>query len=192
MELKSFFDFTKLPTKIFIVISFVTGFFIFSTETLLKKFRFDKLEEYGAYIGIVFLFSTCLIILNLIIWIYNKIDFNIKLKKFKAEIKQTIKDLDHQEQSVIREFFIKGQSSISMPINDDVISGLLDKKILKMNRQINGSTVGYGMTFPLSIDNYVNKIITFEDINFIQNPSEQQKQYILNNRPSWVRDSWRY
>ncbi len=29
LDLKSFFDFTKLPTKIFVVISFVSGFFIF-------------------------------------------------------------------------------------------------------------------------------------------------------------------
>ena len=173
MELKSFFDFTKLPTKIFIVISLVTGFFIFSTPEILKRFKLEKFDQYAGYIGLAFLFTTILVLLNLIIWIFNKINYEIKYKKLKAEIKQKVKDLDFREQSVLREFFLRGQSSISMPIDDDVISGLLDKNILKMNRQINGSTVGTGMMFPLSINNYVNKILTNDDIQFIPNPTEK-------------------
>lgn len=79
-----------------------------------------------------------------------------------------------------------------MPIDNDVISGLLDKKVLKMNRQINGSTVGYGMKFPLSINNYVNEILTNEDIQFIANPTDEQKNQILENRPDWAENSRRY
>ncbi|CAM3365435.1 super-infection exclusion protein B [Flavobacterium psychrophilum] len=192
MELKSFFDFTKLPTKIFIVISLVTGFFIFSTPEILKKFKLEKFEEYAGYISLAFLFTTVLVFVNFIIWVFNKINYEIKFKKVKAEIKQTVKDLDYREQSVLREFFLRGQSSISMPIDNDVISGLLDKKVLKMNRQINGSTVGYGMKFPLSINNYVNEILTNEDIQFIANPTDEQKNQILENRPDWAENSRRY
>lgn len=72
MELKSFFDFTKLPTKIFIVISLVTGFFIFSTPEILKKFKLEKFEEYAGYISLAFLFTTVLVFVNFIIWVFNK------------------------------------------------------------------------------------------------------------------------
>jgi hypothetical protein len=192
MELKSFFDFTKLPTKIFIVISLVTGFFIFSTPEILKKFKLEKFEEYAGYISLAFLFTTVLVFVNFIIWVFNKINYKIKFRKVKAEIKQTVKDLDNREQSVLREFFLRGQSSITMPIDNDVISGLLDKKVLKMNRQINGGTVGYNMKFPLSINNYVREILTNEDIQFIANPTDEQKNQILENRPDWAENSRRY
>lgn len=192
MELKSFFDFTKLPTKIFIVISLVAGFFIFSTPEILKKFKLEKFDQYEGYIGLAFLFTTVLVFLNFIIWVFDKINYEIKLKKLKTEIRKTIKDLDYKEQSVVREFFLRGQSSISMPIDNDIISGLLDKKILKMNRQINGSTVGNGMRFPLSINDYVNKILTNDDIQFIANPTEEQKQRIIENRPEWATNSRRF
>ncbi|EKT2069538.1 superinfection exclusion B family protein [Flavobacterium psychrophilum] len=170
----------------------VTGFFIFSTPEILKKFKLEKFEEYAGYISLAFLFTTVLVFVNFIIWVFNKINYEIKFKKVKAEIKQTVKDLDYREQSVLREFFLRGQSSISMPIDNDVISGLLDKKVLKMNRQINGSTVGYGMKFPLSINNYVNEILTNEDIQFIANPTDEQKNQILENRPDWAENSRRY
>ena len=82
---KSFFDVTKLPTKIFLVVSIVTGVFIFSGSEILKKLHLDKFQTYEGFVGLAFLFSTVLVIVNLIIWIFNKLHFEYKLKKLKAE-----------------------------------------------------------------------------------------------------------
>jgi flagellar biosynthesis protein FlhB len=87
---KSFFDVTKLPTKIFLVVSIVTGVFIFSGSEILKKFHLDKFQTYEGFVGLAFLFSTVLVIVNLIIWIFNKLHFEYKLYKLKAEYKQSI------------------------------------------------------------------------------------------------------
>ncbi|SNB43549.1 conserved hypothetical protein [Flavobacterium psychrophilum] len=48
------------------------------------------------------------------------------------------------------------------------------------------------MKFPLSINNYVNEILTNEDIQFIANPTDEQKNQILENRPDWAENSRRY
>jgi hypothetical protein len=187
---KSFFDITKLPTKIFLIVSIVAGCFIFLSPEILKKLRLDKFDEYGAFVGLAFLFSTVLVVVNFSIWIFNKINYRYKLKELKAEYDQAIKNLDLQEKAVLREFFIVGQNSINMPINDAVIAGLLQKKILNINRQLSGSTIGTGLTFPLSISKYFYKILTFEDIDLMENPTEIQKQFILDNRPDWVNRFW--
>lgn len=101
---KSFFDVTKLPTKIFLVVSIVTGVFIFSGSVILKKLHLDKFDEYAGYIGLTFLFSTILVIINLIIWIFNKLHFEYKLKKLKAGYKQILTKLDPKEKLL---FFLK-------------------------------------------------------------------------------------
>ncbi|OYX86521.1 MAG: hypothetical protein B7Y83_01120 [Flavobacteriales bacterium 32-34-25] len=70
--IKLFFDITKLPIKIFIAVSIFTGVFIFSPHVILKQLHLDRFNEYAEYVGLIFLFSTVLVILNLIIWIINK------------------------------------------------------------------------------------------------------------------------
>ena len=112
---KSIFDFTKLPTKIFLVVSIATGVFIFSDAEILKKLHLDKFETYGGFVGLAFLFSTVLVIVNLMIWIFNRLHFEYKLKKLKAKYKQILTELDPQEKAVLREFTIQDQNSIEMP-----------------------------------------------------------------------------
>lgn len=124
---KSIFDITKLPTKIFLVLSIVSGFFIFASKELIQLFRLDKLDEYSSYIGIIFLLSTSLVIVNFIIWLFNRINsWVIHLKRKKIFLKQ-LEMLDQYEKSVLREFFICGKNSLKMPIDDTVVSGLLHK-----------------------------------------------------------------
>lgn len=189
---KSFFDFSKLPTKFFIVISVTSGIFLFSNDEIIKKLRLNKFEHFAEYIGLVFLFSTILVIVNFIIWCFKKVDYKIKYNKLKKEYQENVKKLDHKEKAVLREFFLRGQNSISMPIDDEIVARLLHKNILILNSSLNGNMIStIGMEFPVSMSNYIDKIITNEDVNFIPNPTEEEKQKIINSRPNWTNERWR-
>lgn len=183
---KSIFDITKLPTKIFLVLSLISGFFIFANEQLIKKFKLEKFEEYGQYIGAIFLFSTSLVIINFIIWIFNTVSRKIKIKKLKNEFSKRLKELDFYEQSVLREFYLTGKNSLKMPIDDAVVSGLLNKKILVYNQQFNGNMIGSGFDFVLSINSLAKKYLTNEDINLSNDESEENLNFLRSNRPNWV------
>jgi len=187
---KSFFDFTKLPTKIFLVVAIATGVFIFSSIEILKKLHLDKFDEYGGYIGLAFLFSTVLVVVNLIIWIFNKLHFEYKLKKLKAEYKQILTELDPKEKAVLREFAIQQQNSVTMPYDDTVVSGLIDKGILKYNKQLGNSFIANGTKVSLSMSNYISKIIKLEHLDLKEKLSEKEQSKILENRPNWVHDRW--
>lgn len=183
---KSIFDITKLPTKIFLVLSLISGFFIFANEELIKKFKLEKFDEYGQYIGAIFLFSTSLVIINFIIWIFNTISTRIRIKKLKKEFSKRLKELDLYEQSVLREFYINGKNSLKMPIDDAVVSGLLNKKILVYNQQFSGNMIGSGFDFVLSINPLAKKYLTTEDIGLSYEESEKNHNFLKNNRPNWV------
>jgi hypothetical protein len=189
---KSFFDFTKLPTKIFLVFSIATGVFIFSDSEILKKLHLDKFDEYGGYIGLAFLFSTVLVIVNLIIWIFNKLHFEYKLKKLKAEYKQILTELDPKEKAVLREFAIQSQNSVTMPYDDTVVSGLIDKGILRFNKQLGNSFIANGTKVSISMPKYISKIIKLEHLDLKEKLTEEEEYLILEKRPEWVNNSRRY
>ena len=170
---KSFFDVTKLPTKIFLVISIVTGVFIFSGSEILKKLHLDKFQTYEGFVGLAFLFSTVLVIVNLIIWIFNKLHFEFKLRKLKSEYKQILIELDPKEKAVLREFAIQGQNSIEMPYDNTVVSGLIDKGILRFNKQLGNSFIANGTKVSMSMTKYISKIIKFEHLDLKEELSEE-------------------
>lgn len=125
---KSFFDFTKLPTKVFVLISLLSGFLLFASDNLIQLLKLQKfIESFGAYFGVVFLFSTGFILVNLFIWLTNKVNNFITTIKLRKHFEKELRKLDHAEKAVIREFYIFRQRSIAMPINEPVVAGLLKR-----------------------------------------------------------------
>jgi Super-infection exclusion protein B len=127
-----------------------------------------------------------LVIVNLIIWTNKKLYFEYRFSKSKRELANSLKILDPQEKAVIREFFIRQQSSVSMPYDDPVITGLIDKGILKFNKQFGDSMITSMGKAPVSLGKYAEKLITIEDIDLMKNPSESEKEEILKRRPNWI------
>ena len=192
IDFKSFFDFTKLPTKIFLVVSIVSGIFIFSSIEILKVLQLEDFKKYGPYIGIAFLFSTVLVLVNFIIWIFNKIHYAYRLKKIKDDFKKILTELDYQEKAVLREFAIQGQNSIEMPYDDTVVSGLIDKQILRYNKQLGNSFIVNGTRVSIALSKYVAKILKPEHIDLSYELSEEEKEILHENRPNWINRGRRY
>lgn len=191
IDFKSFFDFTKLPTKIFVVTALCSAVFLFMPDNFTKTLHFDKFKEYSGYVGIVFVFSTIFILVNFIIWLYQKIEYKINIKKVKEELKKELLNLDHREKAVLREFAIQGQNSVKMPFDDTVVSGLIDKGILKFNKQLGNSFIANGSMVSLSISKYIDKIITPEHLGLSKTMTEDEKEIIYESRPKWTSE-WRY
>lgn len=188
---KALFDLTKLPTKFFLLFSLVSSFILFAKENLLLKLHLTELNtKYGWIIGLVFIVCSGLVTINFIIWIFDTIDTKIQKRKYTTLFKESLTRLDIHEKSLIREFFINNQSSIKMPIDDPIVSGLLKKKILIINKQFGNSFILSGYNASLSLNPIANKVLTLENIDLTQNPTEEEKQFILANRPKWI-DGWR-
>lgn len=190
IDFKSFFDFTKLPTKIFVVTALGSATFLFMPDDFTKNLHFDKFIEYSGYVGIVFVFSTIFILVNFIIWLYQKIEYKINVKKVKEVLKKELLNLDHREKAVLREFAIQAQNSIKMPYDDTIVSGLIDKGILKYNMQLGNSFVVNGNNVSLSLSKYIQEVITPEHLGLSINMTEDEKEYIQQLRPEWTRYRW--
>ena len=184
--LKALFDLTKLPTKFFFLISVVSGFVLFADSAFLnEKLFLTKIKtEHGWILGITFILTAGLVIVNFVIWLFNSISQKLLIKKLKKQFVKKVKNLDPHEKSVIREFVLRGQKSIEMPIDDAVVAGLLSNKILVMNRQFGNSSIMRGMNTALSINEYAEELLENKDVDLSENPTEQEVAKL--NRPSWT------
>ncbi|NRR93215.1 super-infection exclusion protein B [Winogradskyella undariae] len=177
-------DFSKIPVKIFILFGIVSGILLFGSENFIEQLKLSEFEkEYGKYFGIIFIVCIAFIILSIIYFIISKINNKSFKRKLNKEVTESIKTLDLYEQSVLREFFITGRTTISMPMDNPVVSGLMDKYILTRK-----SDIGRGLYFAMSLTKIAKKNLTEFDLGARKNMSESEKQQLIKNRPEWTSD----
>lgn len=192
-NLKALFDLTKLPAKFFFLFSVLSGFVLFADESLLKKVHLEKLNDsYGWIIGLVFISTSGLIIVNFVIWLFKKITNKIEFIKIKNEYIERLRNLDGHEKAVLREFYINQKSSIEVPMDDSTVVGLIRKKIIFVNQQFGNGFIMNGMDVSVSMSKYVEKNLKLEDIDFKENMTEDEIHFIKSNRPQWSENRWRY
>ena len=191
-HLKNLFDLTKLPAKFFFLFAVLSGFILFADNTLLEKIHLDKLNEtYGWIVGLVFIASSGLVVVNFIIWLFKYIRTQFKIRKIKNSFKERLKNLDLHEQSVIREFLLNQQTSIEIPIDDPVVSGLLKKRILVINKQLGNAFMMTGSYTSVSINEHAEKYLNLTDVGLSEKPTDDEIYEVNKNRPKWV-DKWNY
>ncbi|MDP5199148.1 super-infection exclusion protein B [Flavobacterium sp. DG2-3] len=191
---KALFDLTKLPAKFFFLFAVLSGFILFADQTLLKKIHLEKINEsYGWIIGLTFISTSGLMTVNLVIWLFNKISFEVKFLKIKKDFIYSLKNLDYHEKAVLREFIINQKTSLEVPIDDPTISGLIRKKIIFINKQFGNGFIMNGMNTSVSLSKFVDKHLALEDINLSENPTQEEINFVQSNRPSWTeRRTWHY
>ncbi len=190
--IKALFDFTKLPTKLFLLLAFVGGFILFFDQKILddKMFLNGLKAQYGWIVGLVFIISVSFSLLNFFIWIINSILSWFAKKKRVNYIKTQVAQLDSFEQSVLREFILQGKKSIEMPIDDETVSGLISQGILVKNTQLGGSFIMNGMNVSLRINHLVEKVMLTEHVGINNPPTDEQILFAKQNRPPWIRDGY--
>jgi len=185
--LKSLFDISKVPAKFFVLFALVTGFILFASDLLLQTFHIVKIEqEYGEYVGIIFLVSTCMVIINTFLWFNKQLKISQYKKRRKLKVEHFIQSISASEQAVLREFIVPGMKTITAPIDDPTIAGMLHKDILYIAMSIGeDSTLMRGSSTTISIADDLLKVLNNTHLGLSGIP-EDDLDYINRNRPSWV------
>lgn len=80
------FDIKKIPTRVIILALVISFFLLFLPDEMIKNLELIQFKmDYGKYFGIIFLVSAGLLIMQLISWIYNKINEQ-RLKSKKSQL----------------------------------------------------------------------------------------------------------
>ena len=186
--LEKLFDIKRIPTKLLFVICLSSGLILFVPQQFLTKLNLqDFLKDYGKYIGISFLVSSAFLLVALINFIARQITRSIYRKKVKESILKEIYLLDFHEKALLREFYINGKQTLQLPMDNDTVVGLVNKQII-YQASGTGFTYLHGIYFTFSMTEIARENLTFQLIDLPENPTESEKNRIINERPNWAKE----
>ncbi|PWE22556.1 super-infection exclusion protein B [Aliarcobacter skirrowii] len=88
MDISGIINFLKLSTKFIVLICIISGLLLFSNQEFIEQLSlFDFKEEFGIYLGITFLFTLVLSIINIFLYLWKLTKTYVDSKKVLAEKK---------------------------------------------------------------------------------------------------------
>ena len=153
-------DVFKLPTKYVALLSLVTGAVLFSPQWILDKLHLSAIPApYGAIVGIAFLISTGVVIVNA--WSAGAYFFRRRgsIARRQSQVVEALTKLDPVEQAILREFILGGSSTLKIPMDNPAVVGLTTTGILERIGAHGNYTLD-GMMFPFRITSLAKDLIT--------------------------------
>lgn len=194
----------KLPVKFIVGIALFAGSLFIFPKTFLERLKLDAfLDEFGTFIGIAFYAAAILILINIVIAIIDAIKKKISAKRNKeilenkkAQVEKKIRTmLDPHEKAVLREFIIQAKNTIEIPIDHHVVSGLLNSGVIEIAGEYATGNILIGLLTPVRLSEVAQALIYSNPMVIeIPNrePTEAEKQNILNRRPDFIRQLERH
>jgi len=111
-----------LPTTIMAALSLASGILLFSSTTLLNQmFMLDFRDKYGFIIGIVFIVSVCILIVNLIYQTAKSIS-NAKAKRnFYANAEKRLRKLNNYQKAILYALYQEDSRTLPLPLHDGAV-----------------------------------------------------------------------
>lgn len=185
--LPNLLELNKITARTAFLILIIAGCLLFSPSSILMKLEIISFKkEYGKYLGVAFVASAAFLILALITWCQEKIRFFFKKRKETGRLIGAIGELDFSEITVLREFYLKEQQSLMMPVDDPVVAGMLNKELLYQISRV-GQQSREGVMFPIAINSLLKNYLSSETLGMPTNPTQEQIDTILSNRPDWAK-----
>ncbi len=184
-------DLVKLPTKHFALVAIVTGAILLLPEAVLKYFHLEAIPDpYGVIVGLIFLVSTGLVIVNVASWFISRFQTQRRITKRKEHIRTEVNRLDGAEQAILREFFLGGRSTITLPLDNPVVAGLIARGIISQVGQF-GQHSHHGMMFSFRVSEAASEFITPAVVGLDEHLlDESDGNWTLNGAGiQWVRDN---
>lgn len=192
MDWLKFLEKGNISFKLLLTISALAGCLVFLPTHLKQTLSVDLFaNKYKEYIGPVFLVSTVLLLLNLVLLISNQVSKSMRVVRLKKEIIKNVSNLSNVEKSILREFYLYASDALPLPLQNAAVAGLISKRILYQVGNYGGVTYGEPC-LNYSITTLAKKYITPALIGLPPTITEETKRQLLANRPEWIRDSWSY
>ncbi len=197
---KALFDFDKLPSKLVLIICFLSGIILFVPPTFLAKVKLETFSTlHGQWVGTACISSIAFLAVTLVTTIRKKFKHRSYYKGFEKEIRENLSRLDPVEQSIGREFYFVG-STVNLPMDNPSVVGLQDKHIIRLAQSNLGHNYivsgNFGMPFMLT--DYARKVIE-ANISLIDLPqpkdgaiTDEQRDKVAKTRPPWTKSRFEF
>ncbi|MGR5324100.1 super-infection exclusion protein B [Vibrio sp. DNB22_17_1] len=192
MNISDFLKLKNLPTKHLFLLSIICGLILFLPESILESLSLNNLgQPYEMVLGITFLLSFGLVLVDISSLTVNNFKKYRFEKRKKKRVENYISSLNASEMSVVREFYIRDEAAIKLPINDSVVARLIEKGILTQVGTL-GNESHYGLMFSLRLSDLAESLISLHHIGIdfkvcdLTQIGDDNIKWLLENRPYYV------
>lgn len=177
----------KLPTKFIVVIFLVSLGLILIPEAALSAMKLKSFsDKYGLYVGITALSSGALLLIEAATAVWKITNNIIAKSKLSKKVAERMASLDPSEKAVLREFYLQGQNTINLPMDNPVVAGLLNAGVIVLVGR-HGRMSLAGMLFSMKIAERAEAYITYDLITLpVGEPTEEELHFLRNNRPQFM------
>lgn len=186
--LAGLFDVSKLPFKIILWVAIISGILLFCPEDFLQNLKLDEfLDIYGNYVGIVFLAALGLVIIDTTLWISAHAKSRFQYRKWRNNLLSELRNLDHSEKAVLREFYLQGRKAIELPMDNATVASLKRKGIIYLVGNLGHFSMA-GMLASFCLSQEVLNALTIDMIDLPSGrPSEKDKERLIRSRPDFAK-----
>jgi len=158
MEISRFIDWLKLSSVQLAALCLASGFIIFIPERAISQVGLGQLRnDHRVWIGLVFLFSSCLLLARLGSetwnWFAQRIRWHRTLKRRQARLR----DLTPQERTALRRYIRDKTRTQYFQIEDGVIQGLEAVDVLYRSAQVGHLISGFAYNIQPWAWEYLNQ-----------------------------------
>jgi hypothetical protein len=176
----------KIPTRIVLIVLISGGLLLAMPDSLLLRLHLNGfMKSYGLWVGFATVFSLVFFLINLGAWAFKKLRGMRRQKAADEGIRHCVEQLDEAEKAVLREFRIQGQNTISLPMNETTVAGLISKRILVRCGGL-GSHYIVGPVFPFSLGTIARTMITDDLLGLPAHPTVADAKSLRESRPAFV------
>ena len=182
------FDVDKLPFKIILWGTVVSGVLVLAPTAFLGKLGLDAfVKTHGTYVGVVFLAAGSLVGINALGWSFGKVRRRVAYWKWRNSLLEVLESLDHAEKAVLREFYIQARHTVELPMDNPTVVGLQNKGIVCPAGEYGQHSLA-GILLPFSISEEARSMITVDMLDLpTGEPSKQEIARLQNSRPDFAR-----
>jgi hypothetical protein len=160
---------------------------LFAPKDLLAILSLDKLvSQYGQFIGLGLIIGVAYFLSQILAFIVDESIEYLRQKRTVETIDAKVKLLDPAERALLREFFLQGQTILTLPQNELAVKNLVNTSILEMlgnerHYAIQGPTAEYKIS--MQARNYLNRDVLRLPAG---EPSAEEMSYLIKTRPHFI------
>ena len=160
---------------------------LFAPKDVLAFLSLDHLvNQYGQFIGLGLIMGVAYFLSQIFAFVVDESIVFFRQKRTVETIEAKVKLLDPAERALLREFFLQGQTILTLPQNELAVENLVHSSILEMlgnerHYAIQGPTAEYKISMPAR--NYLNRDVLRLPAG---EPSAEEMTYLIKTRPHFI------
>jgi len=168
-------------------LAIVSGALLFIPKTLLSALNLDEAVTANAhFIGLGLIIGVAYLMTQVLNYFLDEAIGYLKSKRTTEIIEEKVKLLDPTERALLREFFLQGETVLTLPQNEPAVNSLLSTNIIEhlgnqKHYAIQGPTADYKISMRARI--YLNRQVLRLPAG---EPSQAEMQNLIKARPTFA------